>query len=66
MKRHYSKKLLKTLNKIEADGEGLDYVSMWKIVALVVKHNDIDALNTMLTVCQNNPNTLKACLNYKG
>jgi hypothetical protein len=66
MKRHYSKKLLKTLNKIEADGEGLDYVSMWKIVALVVKHNDIDALNTMLTACQNNPNTLKACLNYRG
>jgi hypothetical protein len=66
MKKHYSKKILKTLNKIEADGEGLDYVSMWKIVALVVKHNDIDALNTMLTACQNNPNTLKACLNYRG
>ena len=66
MKKHYSKKLLKTLNKIEADGERLDCVSMWKIAALVVKHNDIDALNTMLTACQNNPNTLKACLKYRG
>lgn len=64
MKRHL-KKLLKTLNKIEADG-GLDCVSMWKIAALVVKHNDTDALNTMLTACQNNPNTLNACLKYRG
>lgn len=65
MKRHL-KKLLKTLNKIEADGEGLDCVAMWKIAALVVKHNDTDALNIMLTACQNNPNTLNACLEYKG
>lgn len=65
MKRHL-KKLLKTLNKIEADGERLDCVSMWKIAALVIKHNDIDALNTMLTACQNNPNTLNACLKYRG
>lgn len=65
MNRHL-KKLLKTLNKIEADGERLDCVSMWKIAALVVKHNDTDALNTMLTACQNNPNTLNACLNYRG
>ena len=65
MKKRHLKKLLKTLNKITVDG-GLDYTSMWKIAALVVKYNDTDSLKTMLTACQNNPEMLKACLEYRG